>query len=86
VPQALRLAMLRLARRPALDQSVSQQDVADGLQGVEAANALGRLPCHGRQHAPPPRQHLGVWRRYEGLESPATRSLGSRQLTSCSSQ
>ena len=32
VPQALRLAMLRLARRPALDQPVSEQDVADGLQ------------------------------------------------------
>jgi CHAT domain-containing protein len=32
VPQALRFAMLRLARRPALDQPVSEQDVADGLQ------------------------------------------------------
>jgi CHAT domain-containing protein len=32
VPQALRLAMLRLAGRPALDQPVSEQDVADGLQ------------------------------------------------------
>ena len=32
VPQALRLAMLRLARRPALDQPVSEQDVADGLR------------------------------------------------------
>jgi CHAT domain-containing protein len=32
VPQALRLAMLRLARRPALDQPVSEQNVADGLQ------------------------------------------------------
>jgi CHAT domain-containing protein/tetratricopeptide (TPR) repeat protein len=32
VPQALRLAMLRLARRPALDQPESEQDVSDGLQ------------------------------------------------------
>jgi len=32
VPQALRLAMLRLARRPVLDQPVSEQDVADGLK------------------------------------------------------
>ena len=32
VPEALRLAMLRLARRPALDQPVSEHDVADGLQ------------------------------------------------------
>jgi CHAT domain-containing protein len=32
VPQALSLAMLRLARRPAIDQPVSEQDVADGLQ------------------------------------------------------
>jgi CHAT domain-containing protein len=32
VPQALRLAMLRLARRPSLDQPVSEHDVADGLQ------------------------------------------------------
>jgi CHAT domain-containing protein len=32
VPQALRLAMLRLARRPAINQHVSEQDVADGLQ------------------------------------------------------
>jgi CHAT domain-containing protein/tetratricopeptide (TPR) repeat protein len=32
VPQALRFAMLRLARRPAIDQPVSEQDVADGLQ------------------------------------------------------
>ena len=32
VPQALRLAMLRLARRPAIDQPVSEKDVADGLQ------------------------------------------------------
>jgi len=31
VPQALRLSMLRLARRPALHQPVSEKDVADGL-------------------------------------------------------
>ena len=31
VPQALRLAMLRLARRPMLHQPVSEKDVADGL-------------------------------------------------------
>ncbi len=32
VPQALRFAMLRLARRPAIYQPVSEQDVAHGLQ------------------------------------------------------
>ena len=26
---------------------------------LAAANALGGLPCHGRQHAPPPRRRLG---------------------------
>ena len=26
--------------------------------GLEAANALGRLSCHGRKHAPPPRRRL----------------------------
>jgi CHAT domain-containing protein/tetratricopeptide (TPR) repeat protein len=31
VPQALRLAMLRLARRPTLHQPVSEKDVVDGL-------------------------------------------------------
>jgi hypothetical protein len=32
VPQALRLAMLRLSRCPAIDQPVSEKGVADGLQ------------------------------------------------------
>jgi CHAT domain-containing protein len=32
VPPALRFAMLRLARRPAIYQPVSEQDVAHGLQ------------------------------------------------------
>ena len=55
VPQALRLAMLRLARRPSLDQPVSEHDVADGLQeawrrpmhwaGFLVMGASTRLPC-----------------------------------------
>jgi CHAT domain-containing protein len=72
VPQALRLAMLRLARRPALDQPVSEQDVADGLQEawkwpMHWAGFLGM----GASTAPPPLRHLGGWHRYEGLECPA---------------
>jgi CHAT domain-containing protein len=57
VPQALRLAMLRLARRPSIDQPVSEQDVADGLQeawkrpmhwaGFLVMGASTRLPSGG---------------------------------------
>jgi hypothetical protein len=43
--------------------------------GVEAADALGGLPGYGRQHAPPPRQHLSEWRRYDGHGTQDLRTL-----------
>ena len=54
-----RLAMLRLARRPADRPACVRKGCGRrAAGGVEAANALGRLSCHGRKHAPPPRRRL----------------------------
>ena len=62
-----RLAMLRLARRPADRPACVRKGCGRrAAGGVEAADALGGLPGYGRQHAPPPRRHLSEWRRYDG--------------------